>query len=204
MKARIYTLFYAVVLGIVCSLLLTAAAEFTKPYKIANKKAEEIKNILGALKVPVEEGASSQQMVEIFNANIKEEDKNGETLYSYLSAKADGKPQAYAVRFAGPGLWGPIKGFLALESDMRTIRGITFYEQEETPGLGGEIVTDGFRGQFAGKSIVDESGKAGVIVRAGAGTKNNGVDAITGATMTCDKVQAMLNDAIENIVEGGE
>ena len=204
MKARLYTLFYAVVLGIVCSLLLTAAAEFTRPYKAANKKAEEIKNILGALKVPVEEGASSQQMVEIFNTNIKEEERGGKTLYSYLSAKTGEKPQAYAVRFSGPGLWGPIKGFLALESDMRTIRGITFYEQEETPGLGGEIVTDGFRNQFAGKSIIDETGKAGVIVRSGAAVKNNGVDAITGATMTCDKVQVMLNDAIENIVGGRE
>ena len=196
-KAKIYTLFYAAILGIVCSLLLTSAAEFTEPYRNANKKAEEMRNILEALKVPFEKDASSQKLVEIFNANIKQQERQGQTIYSY---QKDGKPRAHAIRFSGPGLWGPVKGFLALESDMRTIRGITFYQQQETPGLGGEIASAGFRNQFVGKSILDESGKAGIIIRTGADTKINGVDAVTGATMTCDKVQIMLNDAIVNVV----
>ncbi len=84
---------------------------------------------------------------------------------------------------------------------MRTIRGVTFYEQEETPGLGGEIVTAGFRDQFIGRSIVDEAGNPGIIISSGGEPAANKVDAISGATMTCDKVQAMLNEAISSIVE---
>ena len=102
--------------------------------------------------------------------------------------------------FEGPGLWGPIKGFLALESDMKTIRGLTFYEQEETPGLGGEIVADWFREQFAGKTIVDAQGKAGIEI-GGSKSGPNHVDGITGATMTCDKVEAMLNKLVKTLVE---
>ena len=200
MKGNFYTLVYAAVLGMVCALLLTAAATFTDPYETANKEAEEILNILSALKVPLAEGISSQQMVEIFNENVRDERGDG-TIYIYSSPEAGGKVEAIALRFAGPGLWGPIKGFLALEPDRKTIRGISFYEQEETPGLGGEIVSSSFREQFAGKSIMDADGKAGMIVKAGSSGLPNGVDAITGATMTCDKVQAMLNDVIKSIVE---
>ena len=198
MKNKIYTLCYAAVLGIVCSFLLTASAQFTKPYKEANASAEKISNILSILKVPVEADATSSELIEIFESNVLEEEKGDLTIYSY---RPSGQSVADAVAFAfsGPGLWGPVKGFLALESDMKTIRGISFYEQEETPGLGGEIASDWFQSQFIGKSIVDQDGKAGIIIsKTGAGQSQ--VDAITGATMTCDKVEEMLNEVINVIV----
>lgn len=201
MKGSLYTINYAAVLGSVCALLLTAAASFTEPYKTANKEAEEILNILTALRVPLQPDISPGQLIEIFNANVRKESQGKQTIYVYLPPQAKDEPEAVAVRFSGPGLWGPIKGFLALEADMRTIRGITFYEQEETPGLGGEIVSDWFRNQFAGKSIVDQAGKPGIIIGTSGGKAGqNQVDAITGATMTCDKVEAMLNTVIEKIV----
>lgn len=205
MKGNVYTLVYSATLGTVCALLLTAAATFTKPYQDANKEAEEMLNILTALKIPFDEGATAKQLIEIYEANIKEQAASDElTYYEYRPASASGSLEAVAVRFAGPGLWAPVKGFLALEADKRTIRGITFYEQEETPGLGGDIVTDKFRNQFAGKSIVDSNGKAGIIIGPGKQSLSNGVDGITGATMTCDKVQQMINEVLTMIVEEGQ
>ena len=202
MKGSLYTLGYAGVLGAVCALLLTAASSFTAPYKTANAKAEEVLNILTVLKVPFEADATAEQLVEIFNSNIREESRGDRAIYVYSAPQARGRAQAVVARFSGPGLWGPIKGFLALEPDMKTIRGITFYEQEETPGLGGEIASSWFREQFVGKSIVDESGKVGIIIRRSGGKQaRNEVDAITGATMTCNKVEAMLNAVIKDIVE---
>ncbi len=201
MKGSLYTLGYAAVLGSVCALLLTAAASFTEPYKTANKEAEEILNVLTALRVPLGAGVSSERLVEIFDANVRKESQGGQTIYVYSPQQAKGKQEAIAVWFSGPGLWGPINGFLALESDRKTIRGITFYEQEETPGLGGEIATERFRNQFAGKSIVDQAGKPGIIIGTSGGkAAQNQVDGITGATMTCDKVEAMLNAVIEKII----
>ena len=201
MKGNLYTLLYAFLLGTTCALLLTATAKFTAPYKDANAKAEEVLNILTALKVPFEEGSSSEDLLNIFNANIEEKQRGDMMIYEYSPADGNGEILAMVVRFAGPGLWGPIKGLLALEADLRTIRGLTFYEQEETPGLGGDIVTDGFRSQFAGKSIVDRSNKAGIVIQSRGSELINGVDAISGATMTCDKVQQMLNKTIIKIVE---
>jgi len=201
MKGSAYTLGYAAMLGSVCALLLTAAASFTKPYKDANREAEEAKNILLALRVPLPPDISSEQVVEARKENVQEKKLGDITTYVYSPAEANGKVLATAMRFSGPGLWGPIKGFLALEPDMRTIRGMTFYEQEETPGLGGEIAASWFLEQFVGKSIVDTAGVPGIIISSGGEPAANKVDGISGATMTCDKVQEMLNEAIKSIVE---
>ena len=203
MKGSAYTIGFAAVLGSACALLLTAAASFTKPYKEANQKAEEARNILQALNVPRQDGtswdrASSAEVVKAREENVKEKQQGDLTTYVY---EANGKTLATAMRFAGPGLWGPVKGFLALEADMKTIRGMTIYEQEETPSLGGEIVAPWFRDQFVGKSVVDAAGVPGIVISMSGEPAANKVDGISGATMTCDKVQAMLNEAIKSIVE---
>jgi len=199
-KGSVYTLVYAAALGTACALLLTAAASITAPYQKANREAEEALNILLALKVPLPEKITSKDVLELRDQNVQEKQRGDVTTYVYSPAEANGKVLAVAMRFSGPGLWGPIKGFLALEPDFKTIRGVTFYEQEETPGLGGEITQDWFRSQFTGKSIIGSDGRAGIII---GGTEDgpNKVDGISGATMTCDKVQAMLNEAIESVVK---
>ena len=98
-------------------------------------------------------------------------------------------------------MWGPIKGFLALDPKITKILGITFYEQEETPGLGGEISTPSFRNKFVGLPIRDKEGNPGIIIKSGGEEAINKVDGISGATMTCDKVQQMLNEAIKRITK---
>ncbi|MHC4626395.1 MAG: FMN-binding protein [Planctomycetota bacterium] len=203
MKGSAYTLIYAAALGTVCATVLTFAARFTASYQEDNRKAEEDRNILQALNIPRQDGTSwdrapSAEVVKARKENVKE--KHGEDLTTYVY-EVNGKTEAAAMRFAGPGLWGPVRGFLALEADMKTIRGMTIYEQEETPGLGGEIVASWFREQFVGKSIVDSDGAPGIIISMGGEPAANKVDGISGATMTCDKVQAMLNEAIKRIVE---
>jgi Na+-transporting NADH:ubiquinone oxidoreductase subunit C len=201
LKNNVYTLFYAGVLGTVCSLLLTVVASFTAPYRDANAKAEKNRNVLGVLQVRYPPGASSQELVKIFEDNVRIEHLGGLEMYRYVPPQGSGDKETVAIGFEGPGLWGPVKGFLALDKQMRTIRGITFYEQEETPGLGGEIASSWFREQFVGKSIVDQTGNPGIIISSSEPEAPNKVDAISGATLTCDKVQAMLNETIKSIVK---
>ncbi|MHC5061334.1 MAG: FMN-binding protein [Planctomycetota bacterium] len=198
----LYTLGYAGVLGSVCALLLTAAASFTAPYKAANADAEMKRNILEVLQIQFTSGASSKELVGLFAENVSQENMGELTLYRYTPRKDSGQAETMAVAFEGPGLWGPIKGFLALDSDAETIRGLTFYEQEETPGLGGEIASESFRKQFEGKKIVDAAGNAGIVIKGGGATSAiNEVDAITGATMTCDKVGEILSETAQKIVK---
>ncbi|RKY11071.1 MAG: hypothetical protein DRP65_05275 [Planctomycetota bacterium] len=200
-QGSFYTLGYAGALGSVCALLLTAASSFTAPYRLANADAEMKRNILDVLGVRYSPDASSRQLLEVFAAKVKQEDSGELTLYRYIPPADSGEVETVAVAFAGPGLWGPIKGLIALGPDAETIRGLTFYEQEETPGLGGEIASQSFREQFEGKKIVDEAGNVGIIIKSGGQSAINKVDAITGATMTCDKVEVILNEAVRKIVK---
>ena len=204
MKRSIYALGYAAVLGATCALLLTAAARVTAPYIQANAEAEETLKILMVLRVPLQPDTSAKQLGQVFESNVREEKHGGITTYVYSPPEAKGQIQAVALQFSGPGLWGPVKGFLALEPDMKTIRGVTFYEQEETPGLGGEIASSWFQEQFVGKSIVDENGVPGIIISSAGESASNKVDAISGATMTCNKVQAILNEVIKSILREKE
>lgn len=200
MKDSLHTLLYATILGGVCALVLTAAAQWTEPYRRRNEEAEKNRHILRVLSVPFEDGAGAEELVEIFKKNVRPRMLGELPTYEYVADGPSGKPRAVAVPFAGQGLWGPIKGFLALEPDMATIRGITFYEQEETPGLGGEIGAAWFRDRFKGKRIHD-TGVPGIrLVRDGAKGANQ-IDAVTGATMTCEKVEAMLNATIGQIMK---
>ena len=194
------TIVFSSVLGLICAALLVAANIFTKPYRVANEKAEEVLNILGTLGVPIGERADAKALLDTFAANVRVEKRGELTFYEYVpGGGASDSAVAVAVPFAGAGLWGPIKGVLAFENDLLTIRGIRFYQQEETPGLGGEIGTESFEKLFDGKKIASASGEPGFdLVRPGDPAGENSVNAITGATMTCNRVKAMLNNlAIE-------
>ena len=96
----------------------------------------------------------------------------------------------------GAGLWGPVWGYIALNSDLETIAGAYFDHESETPGLGGKIKDDpAFRAQFKGKSIDFNDSKAAFsIVKGGAPAgKANAIDAISGATMTSKGLDEAIN-----------
>ena len=154
MKDNPRILLFAAVLAVICALLLAGSTLFTAPYRLANEKAEELRNFLAVLGAPVQELRDSQELLELFNRDVRVKTLGRLTLYEYYpDSGGDAKPQAVAVPFTGMGLWGVIKGVLALQPDLRTIKAISFYQQEETPGLGGEIASDWFRRQFENKQL---------------------------------------------------
>ncbi|MGF1696885.1 Na(+)-translocating NADH-quinone reductase subunit C [Vibrio lamellibrachiae] len=91
----------------------------------------------------------------------------------------------------GNGLWSMMYAFVAVETDGNTVAGITYYEQGETPGLGGEVENPTWRSQFVGKKLFDSNDKPALIVVKGgapAGSEH-GVDGLSGATLTANGVQ---------------
>ncbi|NOY80537.1 MAG: FMN-binding protein [Kiritimatiellaeota bacterium] len=199
-----YPVVYSACLGLVCALLLTVVGGFTRPYREANAKAEEMRRVLEVLEVPFPADASAAKLVEVFKANVRVEkdEARGTTRYAYVPSGAR-TPEAVALAFSGQGLWGPIDGLIALEADDDTVRGIAFTHQEETPGLGGEIASEWFRNQFRGKKIRDASGKIGIRIARGRTAKGapTEVDGITGATLTCGKLEFMLNRALRRVFD---
>lgn len=93
-------------------------------------------------------------------------------------------PEAIVLPIHGYGLWGTVYGFIVLESDLNTIRGITFYDQKETPGLGARITEEAWQAKWHDKKVYDEQGKVIIGVTKGASQNPNKVDGISGATLT--------------------
>jgi len=191
MNDSVYTVVFSVVLGTVCALILTAVGQYTQPYREANAEAELKKNILAVLDIDAGEKPTPAKLIKLYEDKVKIEENGAGARYLRME---NGKVLTVAVPFSGPGLWGPVYGYLAVDGQMKAIKGITFYKHEETPGLGGEIDTDWFRNQFKGKSTTRPDGSYGITVCVGGkrASGNNQVDGITGATLTSEKVQAML------------
>jgi Na+-transporting NADH:ubiquinone oxidoreductase subunit C len=102
----------------------------------------------------------------------------------------------------GSGLWSTMYGYLSLESDGNTVRGLRFYSHAETPGLGDQIDKPGWRSQWAGKKLFDDSGQLqievirGVVADPVPGAANGTsfqVDGLAGATLTGRGVTSLVH-----------
>ena len=114
--------------------------------------------------------------------------------YAKVYVKNDdaGQPETVVLPIQGYGLWGTIYGFLTLESDMNTIKGISFYEHKETPGLGARIEEPEWRAKWSGIESYDENGNVATGVTKAGNPKENWVDGISGATLTSRGVSNMI------------
>lgn len=104
----------------------------------------------------------------------------------------------YIIPLRGKGLWGPIWGYLSLESDLNTVYGAVFDHKSETPGLGAEINQAWFQAYFIGKKLFKEEQFVSIeIVKGGADRQNDyAVDAISGGTITSKGLEGMLYDCL--------
>jgi Na+-transporting NADH:ubiquinone oxidoreductase subunit C len=106
-------------------------------------------------------------------------------------------PGLIVLPVEGTGYVSTMRGYLALEPDLRTIRALSFYEQSETPGLGGEIENPEWLDQWAGKRAFDADGRVRIAVatpgdESTAADRIHRVDGISGATRTGAGVTRML------------
>ena len=97
----------------------------------------------------------------------------------------------------GYGLWSTLRGFLALDADLNTIKGLGYYEHGETPGLGGEVDNPKWKAMWVDKQAYDQSGDVAISVIKGhvdANTANaeHKVDGLSGATLTSKGVDNMM------------
>jgi Na+-transporting NADH:ubiquinone oxidoreductase subunit C len=199
MKADLHTMIYAAALGLICATLLTVVGQQTAPLVRANRLAFEQRNVMEALGLEVPPQARPAELAELFEQRVRRTSFAGLEGYELFDA-AENRVLGTALPVRGSGMWGPIEGYLALEGDGRTIRGLRFHSQEETPGLGGLIGDAGYVQGFVGRSIVDEQGRPGLrIVPRGTVSADNEIDGITGATVTTEKVEELLNRTIREI-----
>ena len=110
----------------------------------------------------------------------------------------DGELERVILPVQGAGMWSMLYGYIALEPDLNTIAGMTFYEQNETPGLGDQITHVHWLEQWQGRRVYDEQGKLRFrvsegVVAAGSATSSFEVDAMSGATVTGKAVTSLMH-----------
>lgn len=111
--------------------------------------------------------------------------------------REDGELKTIILPIHGKGLWSTMYAFLALEGDANTVKGYTFYDHGETPGLGGEIDNPLWKQQWIGKKIYDENGNLAVEILKGKVNPNDPdaihqVDGLSGATLTTVGVHNLM------------
>jgi Na+-transporting NADH:ubiquinone oxidoreductase subunit C len=110
--------------------------------------------------------------------------------------KSGDRIEQVVLPIEGVGMWGTLYGFIALDRDGTTIRGLTYYDQKETPGLGGEAGNPKWQALWHGRKAYDENWEPRVtVIKGNAGPPDQDphrVDGLSGATITSNGIARMM------------
>ena len=121
-----------------------------------------------------------------------------ENLSQVYLIEEDGQLDQVVLPIYGRGLYSTLYGLISLATDGNTVRGITYYEHGETPGLGGEVENPKWTSKWVGKKLYDEDGEIALELVKGPVAPSDpeaehAVDAISGATMTSQGINGILH-----------
>jgi Na+-transporting NADH:ubiquinone oxidoreductase subunit C len=110
-------------------------------------------------------------------------------------ARQQGKISQIILPIRGKGLWSTLYGYLAIDGDLTTVNGISFYQHGETPGLGGEIENPRWQTGWKGKQVYDQSNNTAIWIGKGKSQLDqiHQVDGISGATLTINGVNDIMS-----------
>ena len=217
-NSNAYTYAFATVMVVIVAVLLSGTSLGLKSRQSANITQEKKQSILASIGIEKTRAESDlifteyvKQSLTLSGGQVVSEDASAAFDIDMASAvKSDNMERSvplyvtekdgetfYVVPLRGKGLWGPVWGYIALESDGNTVVGATFGHKSETPGLGAEITTPIFTDQFPGKKISEEGVFQSIsVVKEGTSTGNYMVDGISGGTITSNGVNDMLTDCL--------
>jgi len=218
-QSNTYTIVYASVMVILVAAVLAVTSLSLKEKQTRNVEIDKMKQILSSVHIAATAddaqslykkyivdsyvlGADGKPVdgADAFDVAVQVKLPAAERRLPVYVCRLDNGAQKYIVPLYGAGLWGPIWGYLAIDADGNTIYGAYFAHQSETPGLGAEIQTPAFSGQFVGKHLfIGGEFKPVAVEKKGQKPLNGAeyVDAISGGTITSKGVQAMLSNSLE-------
>ena len=206
-----YAIIYASIVVVIVAFLLAGVSSLLRPLQEDNIRLDKKKQILSSLNLKnlADAAATYSEVVKqeiVIDAagntvateggfDVKNDEVNDNNLPLYI-CEVEGEKK-YVIPMTGNGLWGGIWGYLAVNNDGNTIYGVYFSHASETPGLGAEIAGDKFQSRFPGKNIIKD-GAVSLTVTKKVVDESCEVNAISGATITCGGVNAMLAKTMES------
>ncbi len=211
-NSNTYIIVYSVVMVVIVAVLLAVASlslQSRQYENMLNEKKQQIVKALGenpettsydsviteAVVLDAEGNVLTNDAKEVFD--VMKDLKGAFEAGKYPAFKA---ATGVVVPLYGAGLWGPVWGYMALDTDMNTVKGIVLDHSGETPGLGAEISTAKHQAQYVGKSVYEGNEIVGITLKKGGADKSNPheVDAISGGTKTCDGVSDMIKSSLNH------
>jgi len=183
MKEQFKMIQFVVILGIVAAGILIGSQGYTMDLITENQEYTLKSTILNAFEIDFTEAT----VLDVYEKSVRKEVKDDTVLYY----SEDG---TVGFEINGKGLWGPIDGFMTLEPDLVTIKAIQIIYNEETPGLGGVIAEQWYLNKFKGKKF----SPAIAIIKSADMSSETEIDSISGATMTSNAFELMLNENYQN------
>ena len=141
----------------------------------------------------LDEKNSRETMASLIKADSFTEEgfKDGENEFTYNLALKDGEIIGYIFKTAEKGYGGDVSVMTAVNVD-GTVKSVAVLDvSNETPGLGQNAAKESFYSQYEGKT----SGIS--LLKNGADSAKNEVNAVTGATITSTAVNKAVNQALE-------
>jgi Na+-transporting NADH:ubiquinone oxidoreductase subunit C len=189
MKKKLwFPVLYMFVITVCFSSVLIGFSRLTRERVLANEQLLFERAVLEVFPDDIEV-PPGPQVHQRFNELFEESQEAGK---AYLFRK-DGQLVGYAVPVSGKGFWAPIRGVIGVSKDLTTITGISFYDQNETPGLGARITEEDFRQQFEGLAVGKIEKPLGVRPPT-VSLSDHEVHAISGATQTCVRLEVLINE----------
>jgi Na+-transporting NADH:ubiquinone oxidoreductase subunit C len=215
---------YATILTVVCGVLLAVASEGLKPLQQANIELDQKKSILSTVFAlnkgddiaaiydkrvksyvvkadgSVVEGKTVEE-IEVVQEYKKPVDQRLLPVYEIVSENNPDVTEFYVLPLYGYGLWNNIWGYVALESDINTVKGVRYEHAGETPGLGARISTEEVQQRYVGKKIFEGNNIVAVQMMKGEGQDYSDsphkVDGMSGATITGKGLNNMLTEYLK-------
>lgn len=193
-----YIIIYSIVLVVIVAFTLAFVYTSLKEKQEANVALDVKKQVLASLDIRefADDADAERRYSEtvVSTDTLSSEDK---AIVYTCTLKGETK---YVLYVQGMGLWGPIWGYIALNSDKQTVCGAYFNHASETAGLGAEIKdSKAWQDQFKGKTAFADN-KVMLSVKKATDIKPEErqytVDAVTGSTLTCNGVNNMFKESI--------
>jgi len=177
------TLIVAIGISLICSVLVASAAVILKPRQELNEEEFRQRIILDVAGL-YEPGGN---IAELYSA-IEEQPVtlgSGDDGVVYI-VRDNGKLEQVILPIEGSGLWGMMYGFLAVDADGETVRGLQFYEHAETPGLGANVDRPAWQALWRDKKLYGPDGQPRIEIIKGNAPKDSEyeIDGLAGATLT--------------------
>jgi Na+-transporting NADH:ubiquinone oxidoreductase subunit C len=209
------------VVSLVCSVLVATAAVVLQPRQLANEANYRQRIVLEVAGIYAPDSDIAEQfavvdmrMVDLqsgeYVADVGDEEsvvnipdeqdvaglKQRPAYAPVYLIRDEGTLNQVILPVYGQGLWSTMYGYLSLEADGRTIRGLRFYQHAETPGLGDQIERADWLAEWPGKQLFDAAGDLRIEVVRGQASEGadaiHQVDGLSGATLTGRGVSNLL------------